>query len=119
MMARITRGEWQNPSKLRPPTSQEQAERARKGRLSEVATNAWRNPALDPDARSKLSTPRRHTGILHSAIEKIKRGSSVADLTFEEAEAHREYRRQLRAARRDEVNRLAREWYHRKKRNRP
>ena len=111
----VARGEWQNPAKLHPPTPEEQAARARKGRLREVAVGAWRNPALDDAARQKLSRPRKHTGPLHSAIEKLKRGLSVVELTFEEQTAHREYRRQLHTERRDDINRLARERYHRKK----
>ena len=31
--ARVAAGAWQNPAKLRPPTGEEQAARARKGRL--------------------------------------------------------------------------------------
>ena len=97
--ARVAAGVWQNPHKLNPPTGEEQARRARLGRLREVAAGTWRNPALADVARVKLSRPRKHTGDLHRAIEKLKRGLSTADLSPEEQEAHRAYRRRLWAAR--------------------
>jgi acyl-CoA reductase-like NAD-dependent aldehyde dehydrogenase len=62
-----------------------------------VAAGRWRNPALTDAARAKLSRPRRHTGALHNALEKLKRGLRVADLTAEQQDAHRAYRRQQRA----------------------
>ena len=111
---RMARGEWVNPVEIRPPTPEEQAERARKGRKREVAERRWRNPALSDEARRKLSRPRKHFGILHQALEKLRYGS-VADLTEEEAEAHRAYRRKLRRARRDEVNAWYRRWYRARK----
>jgi len=111
ILARIARGEWQNPAELRPPTSDEQAYRARKGRRREVADGRWRNPALSADAREKLSRPRKHNGLLHTVIEKLKQGLSVANLSPDEQDAHRAYRKQLRDARRDELNRQARERY--------
>jgi len=114
-LARIARGEWQNPAELRPPTSDEQSYRARKGRKREVAEGHWRNPALSDEARRKLSRPRKHDGILHLVIEKLKQGLGVADLTPEEQDAHRAYRKQLRDAKREELNRQARERYHRRK----
>jgi hypothetical protein len=95
LVERIERGEWENPAKLKPPTPEEQAERARKGRLREVDEGRWRNPAYGEDAREKLSRPRKHSGALASAIEKLGRGLSVADLTEEEREAHRAWRREL------------------------
>jgi len=110
-LARIARGEWQNPADLHPPTSDEQAYRARKGRRKEVADGRWRNPALSDDAREKLSRPRKHNGLLHTVIEKLKQGLSVANLSPDEQDAHRAYRKQLRDARRDELNRQAREQY--------
>jgi hypothetical protein len=94
---RIAAGAWRNPATLRPPTGAEQASRARKGRQREVSEGRWRNPALSDAARAKLSRPRRHTGVLHSALEKLKRGLRVAALTAEEQDAHRAYRRQQRA----------------------
>lgn len=96
MMDQIRRGEWQNPAKLRPPTPEEQAEKARQARLAEVAAGTWRNPALSEAARTKLSRPRKHSGALADAIDKMNRGMSVADLTLEEQKAHREYRRALK-----------------------
>lgn len=92
---RIERGEWQNPAHLRPPTSAEQAHRARLGRLREVERGEWRNPALSDEARRKLSRPRKHTGALARAIERLSAGARVSDLTAVEADAHRAYRREL------------------------
>ena len=94
---RVARGVWQNPHHLRPPTSEEQAARARTGRLREVAAGRWRNPALAEEARRKLSRPRKHAGALHRAIERLRAGASVSQLTLEEQEAYRSYRRQLYA----------------------
>lgn len=110
--ARVRRGEWQNPAKLNPPTPEEQARRASLGRKREVVAGTWRNPALTTAARKKLSRPRKHSGVLHSAIEKLGRGLSVSQLTPEEQEVHRQYRRDLVAARRDEVNAWYRRYYH-------
>lgn len=109
---RVARGEWQNPHHLNPPTPEEQARRARVGRKREVTSGTWRNPAKSLDARRKLSRPRKHGDnlVLHRALEKLKFGT-VADLTEEETEAHRAYRRNLEAARRDEINAQARERY--------
>ena len=89
---RVRRGVWENPAKLNPPTGEEQAQRARLGRQREVAAGTWRNPALSAEARRKLSRPRKHHGILHRVMEKLKHGS-VADLTEAEKRAHRKYRR--------------------------
>lgn len=93
VIERIARGAWQNPAVLRPPTSAEQAERARKGRLREVREGHWRNPGLTPEAREINSRPHIHSGPLASAIEKLKQGARVSELTLEEQEAHRAYRR--------------------------
>jgi len=95
MLQRIERGEWTNLAKLRPPTSQEQSERSRKGRLAEVKAGIWRNPALSSEAREKLSRPRKHSGALADAIEKARRGMRMAELTPDEQEAYRAYRREL------------------------
>lgn len=100
-LKRVAAGTWKNPAKLRPPTPEEQSERARKGRLREVTVGTWRNPALTDQARVKLSRPRRHDGVIHSALEKLKQGGRIADLTTEEQEAHRAYRRDLRAQRKN------------------
>jgi len=96
MLQRMERGEWRNPMQLRPPTPEEQAERARKGRLAEVEAGTWRNPALSDEAREKLSRPRKHFGVLASALEKLHQGVPVAQLTPEEQDAHRAYRRELK-----------------------
>lgn len=110
---RVATGAWQNPHHLNPPTPEEQARRARLGRKREVEAGAWRNPALSDGARKKLSQPRKHDDnpILHSALEKLRQGLSVTELTPGEQEAHRTYRRELRSQRRSEANAYAREYY--------
>lgn len=107
----IRKGTWRNPVEIRPPTPDEQAGRARKGRLREVFESRWRNPAIDESAREKLSRARKHSPILHSALEKLRQGLRMNELTQEEREAHRAYRKQLRDQNREEVNRKARERY--------
>ncbi len=114
MRRRVERGEWQNPHHLNPPTPEEQSRRARLGRKREVTAGAWRNPALDDEARAKLSRPRKHRGVLHAAIEKLGRGLKSSDLTEEEREAFNAHQRRLVAARRDEVNAIARKNYRRR-----
>lgn len=114
LRARVAAGEWENPHLAHPPTGDEQARRARLGRLREVWAETWRNPALDDRAREKLSRPRKHTGTLASAIEKLGQGLSMAELTDEEVQAHREYRQKLFDARREEANAKRRAWYHKK-----
>lgn len=104
VQARIASGEWQNPAALNPATPAEQSRRAGLGRKREVEAGTWRNPALTDEARIKLSRPRKHSGALHSAIEKLGRGVPSAELTDDEREAHREYRRRLRTTRRDVIN---------------
>ena len=96
---RMARGEWQNPAKLSPPTGKEQARRARLGRKREVEAGTWRNPALTDEAREKLSRPRKHgdNPALHSAMEKLRQGYRVNQLTPEEQSAHRTYRREQQA----------------------
>lgn len=110
---RVNRGEWQNPAHLNPPSGQEQARRARLGRKREVAAGTWRNPALSDEARRKLSRSRKHSGVLHQAIERLKQGVKVKDLTPEEQEAHRQYRRELAGLRRVEINAYYRARYRR------
>jgi len=100
---RVAKGEWVNPIEIAPPTPEEQGRRARLGRQREVEAETWRNPALPPAAKDKLSRPRKHDGDLHSAIEKLRRGT-MADLTQTEADAYRRYRRDLRTARKDAAN---------------
>lgn len=94
---RVARGEWQNPATLRPPTPEEQAARARRGRLREVAAGVWRNPALSDAARAKLSRPRKTSGALADAIEKLRKGN-MADLSPDEADAYRAHARARQAA---------------------
>ncbi len=100
---RVAAGTWQNPRDGMTPEqiSAQQSEASRKARLREVEEGRWRNPALSDAAREKLSRPRKHAGLLHRVIEKL-RGGSVRGLTPEEAEAHRAWRRELarQAARR-------------------
>ncbi len=90
---RYLAGLWKNPL-AGPLTPAEQADRSRRGRLREVAEGRWRNPALSQEARQKLSRPRKHSGLLADAIDKLNAGS-MADLTEEERQAYREYRRRL------------------------
>lgn len=111
---RVARGEWQNPHHLNPPTPTEQSRRARLGRRREVKAGTWRNPALNDEAREKLSRPRKHESSLHAVLEKLKQVGRVADLSPEEKELYRAYRRELVAARRDEVNAGYRQRYQQK-----
>lgn len=93
---RVAAGVWQNPRDLMTPEeiSQTQSRASRTARQRELHEGNWRNPALTDEAREKLSRPRKHDGLLHRVIEKLRRGS-VKNLTPEEQEAHRVYRRSL------------------------
>ena len=119
---RVRRGEWQNPSPLlRADATPEEIETWRRkvaggvsrARQQEVTEGCWHNPALSEEARRKLSRPRKHTDdpVLHSAMEKLTAGLPMADLTTEEQEAYRAYRRRLRRARADEVRAYYRRRY--------
>lgn len=108
---RVRRGEWKNPHHLNPPSPEEQARRARLGRKREVKEGRWRNPAKSPEARRKLSRPRKHSGELHSAIEKLGQGSKMEELTEEEQQAYRAYRRQLYAKNQDYHRDWRRKWW--------
>ena len=79
-----------------------------------IKAGTWRNPALSDTARAKLSRPRKHSGPLAQAIEKLGRGLAMADLTPEEQAAYRQYQAELRQARRDEINAAARRRYRQK-----
>ncbi len=90
---RVARGEWQNPVTLiqdDPEKLVRWKEKVREGvrraRKQEVLEGRWKNPALSPEARAKLSRPRKHgdNPALHSALEKLRQGYRVADLTPEE-----------------------------------
>ncbi len=94
--ARVRLGEWLNPAILNPPSPEEQARRARIGRLREVAAGKWRNPGLTPEARKVNSLPRKHSGPLAEAIERLGRGERMENLTPGQAEAYRAYRKKLR-----------------------
>jgi DNA-binding transcriptional regulator YiaG len=102
---RVERGEWVNPRSTMTPEqiSAAQSHASRTARSREVAEGRWRNPALDDQAREKLSQPRTHgdNPLLHSALEKLRRGT-MADLTPDERQAHRDYRRQLNHVHADE-----------------
>lgn len=109
---RVERGEWFNP---RSELSDEEnrrlnAQAAQLGRKREVDAGTWRNPALSDGARAKLSRPRKHTGALANAIEKLRSGT-MNDLTDKERAAYRSYRQALRSRRRVDLNRSARERY--------
>ena len=114
--ARVKRGEWTNPASITPPDPANIGAGVSRARRAEVEAGTWRNPALTDEAREKLSRPRKHGDdpILHSAIEKLKQGMKVSDLTDEEAEAHRAYQRALRTARREEANAYQRRYYRRR-----
>jgi len=106
---RAAAGLWRNPLGETPEEvaaalrernrSADHRRKVAAARRREVEEGTWRNPALSETAREKLSRPRVHADdlVLHAAIEKLGRGLSVADLTPEEREAHRRYRRALRA----------------------
>jgi hypothetical protein len=108
---RVERSEWQNPAKLNPPDPAKVATGVSRARKREVEEGRWRNPALPDEARAKLSRPRKHSGALHRALEKLRQGYRVADLKPEEQKVHRAYRKQLRDARRDEINAYRRRRY--------
>ncbi len=111
----VAEGRWRNPHQLRPPTGAEQAARARQGRLREVAEGRWRNPALDSAARLKLSRPRKHGDdpLLHRALEQLRQGARMAELSAAERERYLAYRRQLRQARLSEIRAYYRTRYRR------
>lgn len=108
---RIAAGQWQNPAKLNPPDPAKVGAGVSQARKLEVEAGEWRNPALSLAARKKLSRPRKHSGVLHRAIEKLGQGYKVSDLTEAEAEAHRKYRRELYAANRQEKRAWYRRWW--------
>lgn len=111
---RVARGEFVRPDTITKPDPANIGRAAKATRLREVAEDRWRNPALTPEAREFLSKPRKHSGALASAIDRLKRGAKVSDLTPEEQEAHRAYRRELRTARHEDVKAWHRERYKRK-----
>lgn len=107
----IAAGAWQNPAEINPPDPANLSAGARRLRLREVAAGTWRNPGLTPEARAINSLPHKHSGPLAAAIEKLKAGRRVADLTDEERQAHLLYCRALRATRHDEINAYYRRRY--------
>jgi len=108
--ARVARGEWINPASLHAPDPQNVSAGISRARKSEVKAGTWRNPALADRARQKLSRPRKHTGALHRAIEKLRRGS-MADLTDAERKAYRAWRHTLRQTRITDVHHYYQERY--------
>jgi hypothetical protein len=94
----VAAGAWHNPRERMTPEqiSAVQSHASRAGRLREVREGRWRNPALDAAAREKLSRPRKHAGALHIAIERIRAGAHVADLTIDEQAAYRAHAHALR-----------------------
>jgi hypothetical protein len=68
------------------------------GRRGGSATSEAKRRASRENGK-KGGRPRKHSGARHAAIEKLGRGLSVSQLTPEEQEAHRAYRRELEAAR--------------------
>lgn len=117
----VARGEWVNPHQVRPPTPEEQAARARKGRLREVAEGTWRNPGLTPEAREINSRPHKYSGPLAEAMERLKKGR-MKDLTPEQAAAYLAYRQAIRDAmseeEKEEHRRKRREQYRRRQEKR-
>ncbi len=101
----IADGTWVNPADglSSERRSELNAKSARAGRLREVKEGRWRNPALSPAAREKLSRARKHSGALHAAIEKL-RHSSMESLSTEERAAYLDYRKRLREARKRKQN---------------
>ena len=110
---RVAAGVWINPATINRPTLAVIGAAVRRTRLAQVAAGTWRNPALDDEARRKLSRPRKHgdNPVLHSTLEKLRQ---KVELTEEEWEAHRVYRRRLRTARKDELNAYMRQAYRRR-----
>lgn len=94
---RIERGMWVNPASLHAPDPEKVGLGVSRRRKREVASGTWRNPGLTPEARAINSRPRKHSGLLARAMEILRRGR-MADLTSEEADVYREYRRQQRLA---------------------
>lgn len=115
MHERIDSGEWVNPASINRPSSETISKNSRAARLREVDAGTWRNPGQTEEAKIINSLPHKHTGALASAIEKIGKGVSSADLTSEERAAHIAYRKELRGARKEDVNAWYRERYKRVK----
>lgn len=113
---RVARGEWYNPRSqmTSDEISRVQSKASRTARLREVRENRWRNPALDDAARAKLSRPRKHSGALARAIDRLNRRMPVSQLTPAEQRAYRAYRHDLKTRRRDEVNQKRQEWWRRR-----
>jgi len=113
MRERIESGDWVNPATINKPTSETISKNSCAARLREVEEGRWRNPGSTPEARAKNSEPHKHTGLLASAIEKMGHGVKLKELPEDEREAYHVYARQLRSARKDEINQQYRERYRR------
>lgn len=111
MRSRIEDGEWVNPATINRPSSEVISKNSRAARLREVEEGRWRNPGQTSEAREKNSEPHKHTGVLASAIEKLRTTGKTSELSPEEQEAHRLYRKQLRNARKEEINQWHKEYY--------
>ena len=66
-----------------------------------VAEGRWRNPSLSDEAREKLSRPRKYSGLLHQAMEKLTQGASMADLSAEVAGLEADLEKQMHVLIRD------------------
>lgn len=107
----IQRGEWIRPDTITKPDPANISAGVSNARKAEVAAETWRNPGLTDEARAINSMPHKHSGPLASAIEKLGAGSRMADLTTDEQEHYRAWRRQLRRNRRSEANQSSRKRY--------
>jgi len=94
-LARVAAGQWTNPASIRKPARENVSLGVSRSKKLAVREGRWKNPALTPEARLKLSRPRKHSGALADAMEKLGRGLKMADLTEEERLAYHAYRREL------------------------
>jgi hypothetical protein len=94
-LQRIASGQWVNPASICKPSFEALSAGVSLSKKRAVAEGRWINPALSPEAREKLSRPRKYSGALHRAMEKLRKRVPSADLTEEEREAYHAYRREL------------------------
>jgi len=117
---RVAAGIWVSPLADETPEAEalrlaRMGMKSRQVRRAEVEAGAWRNPALTPAARAKLSRPRTILDpVLHQAQEKLNSGQRVADLTPEEQAAYRAHRREMERAQRERWTPEERERRHEK-----
>jgi len=93
-LARIAAGEWINPATLHPPDPVNVGIGVRRSILGRIRQGVWTNPALSQAARKKLSRPRKHSGPLAVAIDRLDSGSKISDLSEDEATAYRTWRKE-------------------------